>query len=278
MRRLLVPSMIIALAVTAAGCGSGTKTVPVTAISNAAAKTADAGSAKLHGSVATTTSRSGTTTTAATPARPTTVDGAFDFRAAKGHFDISAASLGLPTGNGPLELIVIGQVFYLKGLTGLSTAAKPWIQIDQSKLAKAAGVAGQLQSLNPNSYLVQLRGVTGEVKDLGKEKVRGAQTTRYGFTADLNKAASLAPADQRAGIEAAAKTVVNQSVPTEVWLDGKGRVRRLKQTVQLASGLVSGTTTLVLEYYDFGTKVDATAPPADQSSDFTSLLGGVGGG
>ena len=71
---------------------------------------------------------------------------------------------------------------------------------------------------------------------------------------------------------------MNQSVPTEVWLDGKGRVRRLKQTVQLASGLVSGTTTLVLEYFDFGAKVDATPPPADQTSDFTALLGGTGGG
>ena len=91
----------------------------------------------------------------------------------------------------------MGQTFYFKGLGGLAPPGKPWIEINLAKLATAGGVAGQLQSINPNSYLVQLRGVTGTVKELGKEKVRGEQTTHYGFTADLNKAARLAPADQR---------------------------------------------------------------------------------
>jgi hypothetical protein len=274
MRRLLALPAAITVAVAVAACGGGTKTPPATAISDAPAKTADAGTARLEATVVTTSSK--TPTTAA--AKPTKVTGQVDFKATRGRFQISAASLGLPAGSGPLDAVLIGQIFYFKGLQGLTAPNKPWIEINLAKLANASGVAGQLQSLNPNSYLIQLRGVTGAVKELGKAKVRGTATTHYGFTVDLNKAAGLAPADQRAAIEAAAKTVVNQSEPTEVWLDGKGRVRRLQQTVQLASSLATGTTTLVLEYFDFGTKVDATPPPADQTSDFTSLLGGTGGG
>jgi len=286
MRRLLVLSTVSALfPVALVACG-GSKTVPITAISDAPAKTAAAGSAKLDVTVVstssksgpTTTSKSGGTTTTTAPAGPTKVTGAVDFKATAGRFDIAAASLGLPAGSGPLQAVLVGQVFYFKGLAGLALPGKPWIKIDLSKIANASGVASQLQSLNPNSYLVQLRGVSGAVRELGKEKVRGDNTTHYSFTVDLDKAAQLAPADQKAGVEAAAKTVVNKQEPTEVWLDSKGRVRRLKQTVEIASGALTGTTNLTLEYFDFGTKVDATPPPADQTADFTQLLGGLGSG
>lgn len=275
MRRLLVLSTVSALLLL--GCG-GSKTVPTTAISDAPAKTAGAGTAKLEVTVVTTTTKSGATTTSAPPAGPTKVTGSVDFKQTKGSFEIAAASLGLPAGSGPLQAVLIGQVFYFKGLAGLSIPGKPWIKIDLAKVASAGGVAGQLQSLDPNSYLVQLRGVTGAVRDLGKEKVRGDNTTHYSFTVDLDKAAQLAPAAQKAGIEAAAKTVVNKQEPTEVWLDSKGRVRRLKQTVEIASGALTGTTNLTLEYFDFGTKVDASPPPADQTADFTQLVGGLGQG
>ena len=147
---------------------------------------------------------------------------------------------------------------------------------DQTSLWANLGIS--LLLLVAAAFLLQLKGVTGAVKTVGKEKVRGDNTTHYSFTVDLDKAAQLAPSDQKAGIEAAAKTVVNKQEPTEVWLDGKGRVRRLKQTVQIASGALTGTTNLTLEYFDFGTKVDATPPPADQTADFTQLLGGLGSG
>jgi len=282
MRRLLVLSTVSALVLLACG---GSKTVPITAISNAPAKTADAGSAKLEVTVVTTTTKSGTTTTGKSgatttttvPAGPTKVTGVVDFKTTRGRFEIGASSLGMPAGSAPLQAVLVGQVFYFKGLAGLALPGKPWIKIDLSK-AGASSTAAQLQSLNPNSYLVQLLGATGAVKTVGKEKVRGVDTTHYSFTVDLDRAARLAPAAQKAAIEAAAKTVVNKQEPTEVWLDSKGRVHRLKQTVEIASGALTGTTNLTLEYFDFGTKVDATPPPADQTADFTQFLSGLGTG
>ena len=267
------------LALLPAACGGTSSPDPAKAVADAPVRTAAGGSAKLEVTVVTVrTSSAGSTTTSTAPAPPTKVNGAVDFKATKGSFTIGAASLGLPSGSAPVEAVLIGQVFYFKGLAGLSLPGKPWIKIDLTKLANAGGVAAQIQSLNPNSYLVQLLGVTGAVKTVGKEKVRGDDTTHYSFTVDLDKAAQLAPADQKAGIEAAAKTVVNKQEPTEVWLDGKGRVRRLEQTVQIASGALTGTTNLTLEYFDFGTKVAVAPPPADQTADFTSLLGGSGTG
>lgn len=269
MRRLLVLFTVFASVLVA--CGGGTA-APATAISDAPAKTAAAGSAKLEVTVVSVTSKGGPTTTSAPSGGPTKVTGAVDFKATSGRFEIASPAFG----SQPTQAVLVGQVFYFKGLAGLSLPGKPWIKIDLSKVASAGGVAGQLQSLDPNSYLVQLKGVTGEVKKVGKEKVRGDNTTHYSFTVDLDKAAQLAPAAQKAGIEAAAKTVVNKQEPTEVWLDSKGRVRRLKQTVEIASGALTGTTNLTLDYFDFGTKVDATPPPNDQTADFTQLVGGLG--
>ncbi|HZQ87819.1 MAG TPA: hypothetical protein VFA83_23435 [Acidimicrobiales bacterium] len=278
MRRLLVVTTMSVLVLLPAACGGTSSPDPAKAVADAPAKTAAGGSAKLEVTVVTVrTSSTGTTTTSTAPAPPTKVNGAVDFKAAKGTFTIGAASLGLPAGSAPVEAVLLGQVFYFKGLAGMSLPGKPWVKIDLGKLANAGGVAAQIQSLNPNSYLSQLKGVTGSVTTVGKEKVRGDNTTHYSFTVDLDKAAQLAPADQKAGIEAAAKTVVNKQEPTEVWLDGNGRVRRLKQTVQIASGALTGTTNLTLEYFDFGTKVAAAPPPADQTADFTPFLGGSGG-
>ncbi|MBV8690464.1 MAG: hypothetical protein JOZ37_17065 [Actinobacteria bacterium] len=286
MRRLFVVTTLSLLVLVPAACGSSGSTDLAKTIADAPAKTAAAGSAKLEATVVqtktssapSTTARGSATTTSTVPSAPTKITGAVDFKTGRGRFDVAAASLGLPAGSGPLEAILVGQVYYLKGLAGLSLPGKPWIKIDLTKLANGGGVGAQLQSLDPNSYLVQLRGLSGAVHQAGKETVRGEKTTHYTFTVDLDKAAQLAPANRKSAIEAAAKTVANKSIPTEVWLDGKGRVRRFKQSVVLTSGVTSGTTNLTLEYFDFGTKVDATAPSAGETADFTQLLGGSAGG
>lgn len=281
MRRLLV-LLTVSVSVLVA-CG-GSTTAPTTAITDAPTKTADAGTAKLEVTVVSATTNSAPTTTAkagkaastttTAPAGPTKVTGTVDFKAAKGRFEIASPAFGTQ----PATAVLLGQVFYFKNLAGLSLPGKAWVKFDLSKANRTSSVADQLQSLNPNSYLVQLKGVSGVVKKLGKEKVRGDDTTHYAFTVDLDKAAQLAPAAQRAGIEAAAKTVANKSVPTELWLDGKGRVRRFKQRVVIASGVATGTSDLTLEYFDFGTKVEAIAPPADQTADLTQFLGSIGNG
>src|ERR1044072_6465233 len=106
MRRLLALSTVSALSLLACG---GSKTVPITAISNAPAKTAASGSAKLEVTVVSVTSKSGVTTTSAAPG-PTKVTGSVDFKATRGRFEIAAASLGLPAGSGPLQAVLVGQV------------------------------------------------------------------------------------------------------------------------------------------------------------------------
>ena len=55
-----------------------------------------------------------------------------------------------------------------------------------------------------------------------------------------------------------------------MWVDDKGRVRKLHYDVPGDAGSVT------MELYDFGVAVDATPPPADQVADLGALLGRSG--
>ena len=71
-------------------------------------------------------------------------------------------------------------------------------------------------------------------------------------------------------------------LPVEVWLDDKNRVRRyaMDATVPVpedAPEMPEGgemRTSIVAEYYDFGTPVDVQAPPPDQTTEGSKLLSG----
>jgi hypothetical protein len=53
-----------------------------------------------------------------------------------------------------------------------------------------------------------------------------------------------------------------------VWVDGDGYVRKLDESLQAGPASVKLEATLS----DFGTKVDVTPPPADQTTDLLQLL------
>jgi hypothetical protein len=68
--------------------------------------------------------------------------------------------------------------------------------------------------------------------------------------------------------------------PVEVWLDDKNRVRRCAMDVPVpenAPEMPEGgemQTSIVAEYYDFGTPVDVRAPLPGQTTDGSKLLSG----
>jgi len=269
MRRLLSPAALAltaTLTLGAAACGSHHSALLI--VGSSALKTADGKSARVE----TTADLPGAT---AGTRRTTKGSGIVDFTTGNGEFTVDAASLGIP-GATSLQLDSVSSVFYIKGLSALTGGLKPWIKLDLATLAKTAG-AQSLNLFDPTANLNQLQGVTGTVRVVGKEKVRGTQTTHYAFNVDLLKAARLVAADKRAALQSAASSVANHTVAVELWADSQGRARKITQTIQVASGTISGQTKLTQEFYDFGIKVSVTAPPPDQVLDASALFGGAGG-
>lgn len=132
------------------------------------------------------------------------------------------------------------------------------------------------------SYLVDvLEAVEGDVSELGRDTVRGADVTGYGFT--------VSGADLWAGREEVPDAMTDLDVPTQAWLDGRDRLRRIVMRIDMGAatraarermadsadgqgmgpmpGAMTGTMTLTTDFYDFGTDVEVEFPDSTEVMD-----------
>jgi hypothetical protein len=161
---------------------------------------------------------------------------------------------------------------------------KHWITLDLKRLLRSTGL-GSLSDLagqNPGESLQQLRAVSGKVEKAGSERVAGVRTTHYRATIDLDHVADKAPAKARASLRRSIKRVIQitgqKKLPTQVWIDGQGRARRMTYEQRFAIGGQRLNSSVSIDIYDFGTKVGIEPPPASQVTDLTKLAAQGQGG
>jgi hypothetical protein len=208
-----------------------------------------------------------------------------------GAFESGAARADITVGGGggaaAAELTVVrtGDAIFVKlpaGATPLG-AGKPWVSVDAATLTRLTQMAlGDISAQvtgAPLDALAYLKAVAGDVQVVGPDTVRGEATTHLRAKIDARKVAEQLPASLRPEAAKAAGQV-GQDLPTELWIDGQGRLRKMVLTADVtqvegapvAPG--SGPAILTVELWDFGAPLDATAPPADQVVDVGGLLGG----
>jgi hypothetical protein len=280
MRRTGVGSAVVVIVAALGACGSGTTALD--RVAGAAAKTTAAHTAKVSVSIK---------SDRGPFAKGFTEDGAFDFTNRRGRFDFNAAQLGTPGASGTISAVFdfsAGLVIYMDfPQLSQTLGGKRWLKIDYASFGKSCGVdfnsAIQNQSGDPTSGIEQLRGAS-QITKVGNEKVRGVDTTHYRLVIDLDKAVRASPAAVRDAMQKLRNLYTVKTVPAEVWIDSHDRARRYKTTIDsstiklpcqtaIASNPFTGTITTSYEVYDFGTVVDATPPPADQTTDLSALLG-----
>lgn len=207
-------------------------------------------------------------------------DGAFDFGRRRGQLAMDLTALGIKGGE-QSQILFAGDVVFMKLPLDLPQLEKrPWIKIDVATLGRTTGLnldsVRQLKSNDPTAALNYLRGVEGEVRRTGSEQVRGDATTRYSAVIDLDRAASEAPATDKADVRRVIEELGTSRLPAEVWIDGSGRLRRLRYRVDLATlggaEPLAGTVTASFELFQFGVPVAVEEPPADQVTDLGDLI------
>jgi hypothetical protein len=131
----------------------------------------------------------------------------------------------------------------------------------------------QAGQADPSQGLDYLRGAT-DIQEVGREDVRGVPTTHYKGVVELRRVA-----DQFPELQPSVERLIQQTgidrVPVEVWVDDDNLVRRMRQSyegAQVGPGASMDMTSTV-ELYDFGTKVDVSPPPADETVDLSQLIG-----
>ena len=194
------------------------------------------------------------------------------------------------SGMGAMQVRQVGNVAYTRmpeEFLAQMPGAKPWISVDLDAMYEQQYGAsfGQMQggaASDPARQLEYLRGVSDFVEKVGKEKVRGAQTTHYKAVVNLNKEAAGQDAEVRKAYDQMIKQLGTSRLPVELWLDGQNRVRRyaMDMTMPIPENAASPGApqggemriNMVAEYYDFGTPVNVQAPPKNQTMDGSKML------
>ncbi|MGC9501934.1 hypothetical protein [Streptomyces sp. WG7] len=168
-----------------------------------------------------------------------------------------------------IEQRVVDQVLYQKSPDQKAPGGKPWIKIDLKKVAAQQGMSNQ-QIGDPAQTAAYAKAITDkDVKKVGTEKIDEVNTTHYKVSVDVSE---LPGGDQMS-------KQLGPTLPMQVWLDDEGRLRQqqIDMTVKAPASAKPGNSappkqlkmSTVMQFSDFGTEVDAEAPPAGQVADMT---------
>jgi hypothetical protein len=263
-RRLALVGIVGALAITAAACGGG---------SGDAAVSIKTLQAAVSNTQAATSSRFKMTVSADVAGQ------SFDL-AGEGVSSSDGKQLQLtldvPMVGSIEERLVDGTIYMRLGSIGGGKLpeGKSWMSISLDELGAKSGINydqlfDQAQSNSPTQGLEYLEGLSGDVEKVGDDTVAGAPATHYRASIDYAKVAAKLPdsaASQRDELSKLGK------VPADVWINDDDRVVKMHLVVDAGSlGASAGTAELTMEITDFGVPVDVQAPPADQTTDLSSL-------
>lgn len=236
-------------------------------------KTTDAKTAKLN-----------TTTTVHAKGRALTVKG---HGATNFAMDTGTFTLKLPRGAGDLKMRFLSGKAYeklpAKAAQQLGSST-PWVSIDVDAVSKKAFGAGLSQlsggaPQDPSAKLGYLRGISGKsVHKVGSGSVHGVKATHYKADIKWDKAFG----DNQKVAQKLEKLTGSDTMPVDLWVDGKGRVVQMKFTETLHPKAVSGSGTsaqsgpikmdITEALSDYGTPVHVSAPPKDKTTDVTDKV------
>ena len=213
--------------------------------------------------------------------------GLFDYSHKRGRMIFDMAGVLAPSASsdvpGEVEMIVDGPLLYLQMpfLADVLPESRPWIKVDLEAAARSnrtdLAQFTQLGQGDPTQVLDLLRGVTKDVKRVGRERVRGVPTTEYETDLDLARVAQNTPAENQASLSSLLTRSDSKEMQARVWVDDGGRLRRMRYELDLAPGSsgptqVSPTSmSVTMELFDFGVPVDVTPPAEDHVIDLLGL-------
>ena len=230
MRFAPVPVLVLALLL--AGCGAAPS--PEQAVSDTGEKTAEAGSARIVVSYY----------------RAETVVGAFDFDHGSGVLDANEIT----------QRTIITPDFVYELISDelrIDSSRRPkWLKWELSAMPP---MLLEPFASSPRE-LFAFFSAANAPEEVGEGEERGDPVTRYAATVDIERFLATVPADVRADMRDAFLDywpVATEGAPVQLALDSDGRLRR-------ADVVTYDGEEIVVEIFDYGVEVDATAPPASE--------------
>lgn len=182
--------------------------------------------------------------------------GSFDYRRQVGELTVT-----LPDSDQrPVTEIIVPGTLYMKN-RGAGVPADKWVRVDTTSLSDGNLVTAGVT--DPVTAAAVLRGA-GKVSYVGSLKMDGAAVRHFRGTSDLTAAAKAAAPPMRGQLAAAAKGFSTTAVPFDVYLDGQGRLRKVRHEFVFDNSegegvKVDSTTSL----HGFGSPVRIEMPGPD---------------
>lgn len=192
---------------------------------------------------------------------------------------------------GKMEMRLVDGETYAKldgdGTSGIMNTNGKWIKVDDQETADSLGTD---TSFDADEMLKMLKGTSSSgVTDRGSATVRGVQTTHYSAQLDIAKLAAIeGNSFEDSDVQSMMKDTGMSSLPIDLYIDAQGRVRRfgmsmtMKDTPSAAPSSsddsdvpMSGTFSMTMDFFNFGTPVNIAAPPASEITDGSKLLSGL---
>ncbi|NEB03939.1 hypothetical protein [Streptomyces sp. SID13726] len=252
-----VVAAVLAVCAGTAGCsGSGAADAraadPVETLHRVADTLVDAGSSKARTSMEMATGGTRVTIRG---------EGVYDYRGRLGRLKVMLPQdpAGTSEHRPITELLAPGALFMKN--RGAGVPADKWVRVDTATLSDGNLVTGG--ATDPLAAAEVLRG-TRTATYVGTSELAGTEVRHYRGTADLAVAARNASAAGRNALAAAAKGFATARVPFDVYLDDRGRVRKIRHRFSFVNGqrhgIVAVASTTLL--YDFGAAADVRLPAA----------------
>ena len=110
------------------------------------------------------------------------------------------------------------------------------------------------------------------MKKVGKESIKGVDTTHYRATVDLAQAAAKSHGASRDSINRVRRLSGVKKLPVDVWVDGEGYLRKVAWSEHTSPSTAAKVTMLL---HDFGSPV-TIEPPSGKIIDLLQAGGGTG--
>jgi hypothetical protein len=179
-----------------------------------------------------------------------------------------------------MEIRTIGDVAYMRfpffsAFLGVETE---WIKIPADEAGSAAGgFSGGVSPANPTGSLDAFRDADAKVSELGREEVRGVETTRYLVLIDMEQLLANATPEERAELEAQGPLPFDE-LPLQLWIGDDDLIYRYVMdisgdSVDAAPGEGFERMTMTFDIYDYGATIEIEEPPAADVTDAEELGG-----
>ncbi|MEE1813976.1 hypothetical protein PUR59_02950 [Streptomyces sp. SP18ES09] len=205
------------------------------------------------------TSKTGTSMEMASGGTRVTIrgEGSYDFRRRTGRLQVLLPRDPAGTSeHRPITELLTPGALYMKN-RGAGVPADKWVRVDTTTLDDGNLVTGG--ATDPAAAAELLRGAR-EVVYVGEVELAGVKVSHYRGVADIARAARAASPQLRGALTAAAKGFADDTVPFDAYLDGEGRLRKVRHQFSFSNQgrtVAVASTTLL---YGFGVPVEVVLP------------------